>query len=161
MKLVSNSSPLIFLAKLNFLELLAKDQIFIPVAVQQELLAKESAEKDKLVRFLGEKNVSILAPKKSDIQSGSLGKGEIEAINLAVELGIPQILMDDRRARSFARIQNLKPHGILWIILRAFKNQNLTKSQARDLIYDLSSIGFRIDQEFLFQVLKKLDSYSP
>lgn len=157
MKLISNSSPLIFLAKLNFLKLLSKDQIFIPPGVHQELLAKESAEKDKLIRFLNEKNTKIISPKNNQIQSNSLGKGEIEAINLAIEKNIPHILIDDKRARSFARIQNLKPLGTLWIILRAFKNKELTKTQTRELIYDLPSIGFRIDQEFLFRILKKLD----
>ncbi len=157
MKLVSNSSPLIFLAKLNFLELLEKDQILIPCGVEKEILAKESAEKDKLIRFFGEKNITILSPKNKNIQSSSLGIGEIEVVNLALEQRATHILMDDRRARSFAKIQNLEPHGTLWIILRAHKNHDLTKNQARDLIYDLPSVGFRIDQEFLFQVLKKLD----
>ena len=157
MKLVSNSSPLIFLAKLNFLELLAKDQVFIPQAVCEELLAKESAEKDKLTRFFNEKNVTILNSKNHKIQSNSLGKGEMEAINLAVENKIPHVLMDDRRARSFAKIQNLEPLGTIWIILRAYKKHYLTKTQARDLIYDLPTVGFRIDQEFLFQILKKVD----
>lgn len=157
MKLASNSSPLIFLAKLNFLELLAKDKILIPSGVQKEILAKESAEKDKLIRFFKEKNVSILNPKNKNIQSFSLGIGEIEAINLSLEQDTTHILMDDRRACSFAKIQNLEPHGTIWIILRAYKNKDLTKTQARDLIYDLPSVGFRIDQEFLFQILKKLD----
>lgn len=157
MKLVSNSSPLIFLAKLNFLELLSKDQILIPSGVHRELLAKESAEKDKLERFFKEKNIQIIGPKNNKIQSASLGKGEAEVINLAIENSIPNILMDDRRACSFAKIQNLQPHGTLWIILRAYKNNVLTKIHARDLIYDLPSVGFRIDQEFLFQILKKLD----
>lgn len=156
MKLVSNSSPLIFLAKLNFLELLSKDQILIPTGVQEELLVKESAEKDKLTRFFREKNITILKPEQCKVTSNGLGKGEIEVINTAIDHNIPHVLMDDRRARSFAKIQNLQPHGILWIILRSYKNQDLTKTQARDLIYDLPSVGFRIDQEFLFQVLKKL-----
>ncbi|PIZ75699.1 hypothetical protein COY05_03545 [Candidatus Peregrinibacteria bacterium CG_4_10_14_0_2_um_filter_38_24] len=157
MQFVSNSSPLIFLAKLNFLELLAKDQILIPSGVHKELLAKESAEKDRLIRFFNKKNITILKSEYCKIISKSLGKGEIEVINLAVDHGIPHVLMDDKRARSFAKIQDLQPHGILWIVLRAYRNKGITKAQARDLIYGLPSVGFRIDQEFLFQVLKKLD----
>lgn len=157
MKLVSNSSPLIFLAKLNFLELLSKDQILIPTGVQEELLAKESAEKDKLTRFLQEKNITLLKPKNCKINSNSLGKGETEAINLAIENKVTHLLIDDRRAYAFAKIQELEPHGTLWIILRAYKDEVITKAQARDLIYDLPSVGFRIDQEFLFQILKRMD----
>lgn len=156
MKFVSNSSPLIFLAKLNFLELLSKDQILIPAGVHEELLAKESAEKDKLTRFFQKKNITILKREDCKITSNGLGKGEIEAINIAISKNIPDVLIDEKRARSFARIQNLKPLGTLGIILRALQNKDLTKTQARDLIYDLPSVGFRIDQEFLFQVLKKL-----
>lgn len=157
MNLVSNSSPLIFLAKLNFLELLSNDQVLIPTAVHQELLAKECAENDKLIRFFSKKNIKILTPKHDQITSNALGKGELSVINLAIENNIPHVLMDDKRARSFTKIHKLEPHGTLWIILRAYKDEVITKTQARNLIYDLPSVGFRIDQEFLFQILKKLD----
>lgn len=156
MNLVSNCSPLIFLAKLNFLELLAKDKIYIPEEVKKELLCKESAEKDKLKKFISTKNVRVLKIKKFRNFSEALGKGEMATINLALEKKISDILMDDRRGRSLAKVHNLKPHGTLWIILRAYKKGLINRSQTRDLIYDLPSIGFRINPEFLFQILKNL-----
>lgn len=156
MKLVSNCSPLIFLAKLNFLELLSEDQILIPREVEKELLCKESVEKDKIERFFSEKNVSILKVEKSRNFSEVLGKGEMAVINLALEKKVSNVLMDDRRARSLAKVHKLKPHGTLWIILRAYKKGVINKSQTRELIYDLPSIGFRVNPEFLFQILKTL-----
>ena len=156
MKLVSNCSPLIFLAKLNFLELLSGDRLLVPSEVQEELLRKESVEKDKIQRFLSEKNVAVLKVKKSRDFSEALGKGEMATINLALEKKITNVLMDDRRARSLAKIHNLRPRGTLWIILRAYKNGVINKSQAREIIYELPSVGFRVDMEFLFQILKTL-----
>ena len=156
MKLVSNCSPLIFLAKLNFLELLSGDRLLVPSEVQEELLSKESVEKDKIQRFLSEKNVAVLKVKKSRDFSEALGKGEMATINLALEKKITNVLMDDRRARSLAKIHNLRPRGTLWIILRAYKNGVINKSQAREIIYELPSVGFRVDMEFLFQILKTL-----
>ena len=156
MKLVSNCSPLIFLAKLNFLELLSGDRLLVPSEVQEELLRKESVEKDKIQRFLSEKNVAVLKVKKSRDFSEALGKGEMATINLALEKKITNVLMDDRRARSLAKIHKLRPRGTLWIILRAYKNGVINKSQAREIIYELPSVGFRVDMEFLFQILKTL-----
>lgn len=156
MKLISNCSPLIFLAKINFLELLENDEIIIPIEVKEELLFKESVEKDRLEKFFTSKNVQtikVLTPRKF---SNALGKGEIAVINLALENNIFDILMDDRRGRSLAKIHNLKPHGTLWIILRGYKNGTLTKSQTKDLICELPAVGFRVDPEFLFQILKTL-----
>lgn len=156
MKLISNCSPIIFLAKLNFLELLENDQVLIPDEVRKELLKKESVEKDRIEKFLNQKNVSTAKPSKIQNFSNNLGKGELAVISLALEKKVPHILMDDRRGRALARLHNLKTHGTLWIILRAYKNGLINKTQAQDLIYELPSVGFRIDQEFLFQVLKRL-----
>ncbi|MBI4234969.1 hypothetical protein HY604_01575 [Candidatus Peregrinibacteria bacterium] len=156
MKFVADCSPLIFLAKLDVFDLLNKDEILITFEVQEELLIKESPEKDKIVKFLSQKNVKIAKVLKPDNFSEVLGKGELSTINLALEKKIPNVLMDDRRARSLAKIRNLKPRGTLWLILRAYKNGLLNKTQTHDLIYDLPSIGFRIDQEFLFTILKNL-----
>lgn len=156
MKLVSDCSPLIFLSKLNFLELLSKDKVLIATEIKEELLFKDIPEKDRIEKFLSQKNIKTLSVKKNRKFSSALGKGEIATINLALEKSVPYVLMDDRRGRSLARIQNLKPRGTLWIILRAYKNGLINKSQARNIIYELPSIGFRTNQEFLFQILKKL-----
>lgn len=157
MKLIANCSPIIFLAKLNSLELLAKDEIHIPLEVKNELLKKDSVEKDKISRFFSEKNVSIVNVQKTRNFSLILGKGEMSVINLALEKKVVDVLIDERRGRSLARVHKLKPHGTLWIILRAYKNKVINKQQARELIYELPSTGFRANQELLFQTLKKLD----
>ena len=157
MKLVSNCSPLIFLAKLNSLELLSQDHVWVSFQVKEELLCKESEEKDKLEKFLSQKNVSIVKIKKDRHFSLMLGKGEMAAICLSLENKIPDVLLDDRRAYSLAKVHNLKPHGTLWIILRAYANKLIARTAARELIYELPAIDFRIDQKFLFQILKSLE----
>ncbi len=156
MKLVCNSSPLIFLAKLNKLDLLAPYAVLIPKEVHDELLAKECAEKDLLEAFFKQKNVEIMTSPKPVITSNSLGKGELAVINLALEEKMNTVILDDRRARTMARTAGLETHGIIWILLAAYKNEELTKQKTYELICDLPIHGFRIDQSFLLQILKKL-----
>ncbi len=156
MKLVCNSSPLIFLAKLNKLELLAPYSVLIPHDVHEELLAKECAEKDLLEAFFKQKSVTIMASPKPAINSNGIGKGELAVINLALEHSITDVIMDDRRARTLARTVGLQTFGTIWVLLSAYKDGTLTKKKTYELICDLPLHGFRIDQLFLLQILKKL-----
>lgn len=156
MKLVSNSSPLIFLAKLNELRLLKHHQIIVPKTVQNELFAKESSECDLLRKFFTQKNVTVMYVKQKRDFSTVLGKGEMETINCALQKKILYVLMDDRRARTFARLHNLHTKGTLWIILNAWKTKLITKKYAKQLIYELPSKGFRIEEGFLLNVIRGL-----
>jgi hypothetical protein len=48
-----------------------------------------------------------------------LGRGETEAISLAIELGIPAILIDEKRGRTAAKTRGLAPVGTLNILYSA------------------------------------------
>lgn len=158
MKFVANSSPLIFLAKLNILHFLEEDDIFIPESVQNELLAKESVEKDQLEQFFKNPRVHILVPKKTIECTKVLGKGEIDVIALALEKKILHVLLDDRRARSLARVRGLRPHGTLFLILYFYKKGLIKKSKAAELILRLPGKGFRIDSRFLIEAIRTLEN---
>lgn len=157
MKLVSNSSPLIVLAKLNALDLLDSYALYVPKSVQEEILAKECAERDSILKFLKGKNVHIEAATKKYTSTFVLGKGEVEVINLAKEKGISTILLDDRRARSHAKLHDLQTKGTIWIILQAQKKNKITKQQAKRLIYRLPDTGFYLAEKLLVKILEALD----
>ncbi|MBI5413406.1 DUF3368 domain-containing protein [Candidatus Peregrinibacteria bacterium] len=157
MKFAANSSVLIFLAKLDVLHLLEGFELFIPDAVKNELLAKESVEKDRLEKFLKQKTIKIIKIKKLRQFSAILGKGEMAVLNIAVEKKISDVLLDDRRARSLAKLHGLTPRGTIWVILNAFKNGVIDKKETKSLIYNLPSKGFRIDEVLFMEILKKID----
>lgn len=136
--------------------MLKDDEIIIPRGVYNELLVKDSSEKDLLQTFLETGNVTVVEATKNRITSKSLGVGEMAAINVAKEKSIDDIIIDDKRARSLARSVGLTTYGTLWILLRAVKNKKITKDKAYNIICELPRHGFRIDSEFLLQVVKKL-----
>lgn len=157
MRFVINASPLIFLAKLNALDLLRGHNIIVPLVVKEEILSKENIEKERLEIFLRRKHVSVASPKKEIRFSQSLGKGEMQVIQIAIEKKISHVILDDRRAWSFAKIHRLKVQGTLGIILISMKKGILKKKQAKQHILDLLRNGFYIDEKILLEVLNIID----
>ena len=91
MKIVINSSPLIFLGKLEFLELFleTEDEFYVPTAVIEEIQAKD----DLIISVINPLiETGKLQVRRTTLLSllnrinQSLGQGESEAISLATEL---------------------------------------------------------------------------
>ena len=128
MTLVSNTGPLIALAKISRLSLLRTlgwDAVFIPPRVHRELLGKvgpESAEIDAaLDTFLRVVRPPAVAEGVRAAVAG-LDDGEQEVIALAASMDAPvAILLDDHAARSAAKQLGLHVTGSVGILLLAKK----------------------------------------
>lgn len=86
---VADTSPLIFLAKVNRLSLIRDlyHEVFLPPAVATELRAKPDRTLSELNRFIGSSRVQ--APGNTtqvETFSAYMGIGEAEAIALAMEI---------------------------------------------------------------------------
>ena len=130
MKIVSNASPLIFLAKIGRLNLLNDYEIIMPKQVYEEINkgaeTKEDAQKIKTLvdkSIIKVEEINII----DEIEQHSLGKGEKAAINLAISRKIDIILLDERKARRIAKFYKLKPKGTIGILIDAWKNKKITK----------------------------------
>jgi predicted nucleic acid-binding protein len=123
MMAVSNTGPLIALAKINRLDLLAElfGEIEIPQAVQRELYATQSPEigylDDALARFI-RVAPNVAYPPHVQIATRQLDLGEQHAIGLAHTCQA-LLLMDDRAGRSVARRLGLGITGVAGILMRA------------------------------------------
>jgi hypothetical protein len=95
---VSNSSPLIALARIERLDLIPTiiQSALIPPAVAREIAPSIPVLPHWLEVRAPTRSASVLTSR------GRLGDGEWEAIALAVELGASAILIDDRPARRLA-----------------------------------------------------------
>ncbi len=87
---VFNSSPLIFLSKLNVLDQALKlfSKVIVPACVQEEILQKEDIASKKLKSLLRSNNVVVIQAKNLRMVEAlckKLGRGESEAIVLAME----------------------------------------------------------------------------
>ena len=110
MLIVSDTTPLHYLIILDRAEILPHlfGEIVIPEAVVSEMKHERTPEK---VRFWIESppdwiKVETPSPQSLD-KIGGLGRGESEAIALALEQAADALLMDDRKAIREARKNNL------------------------------------------------------
>ncbi len=130
---VSNTSPLIFLEKIDSLILLKKcfNKIVIPEKVQSEW-GKKSIPDYIVVQPVSEFGKSYVLG-----AVGRLHQGELETIQLANELNYDVILLDDLLARRHAEKQGLLPVGVLGILKLANKLNFLSSEEVSASVYEL------------------------
>ena len=95
MKIVFNSSPLIFLSQLGFLEkfLDSNDNFYLPATVQQEINAKQDQSSETLNKLINQQKLIILNIKLISLANSlneRLGKGESDAITLVATVSKPR-----------------------------------------------------------------------
>jgi len=158
--IISNSTPLIFLAKANRLELLSKvvNRVMIPRAVYREVVVegKRLAEKDAYrvenaieSGWITIQDVTTNFPVKIPIH-----EGESEVISLAKETGINNVLMDDAKARAAAELAGLQPVGTLWVILQSVKKHEIDFDEFLITLEQLIRSGFFLKDEVYVKVVR-------
>ncbi|MGB0563217.1 MAG: DUF3368 domain-containing protein [Spirulinaceae cyanobacterium] len=161
MKIVFNTSPLLFLARLNVLEIFLNQpgKYHAPQAVRSEITAKE----DEVCQFLD----SIFAQQRiqvSAVQTASLvyslnrrlGKGESEAIALAIELEADYVILDDFAARREASRLGLAVKGTLAVIKKLQQDQLITIDDLDEFYATLMTIKFRVKRSLLDAIFNQV-----
>ena len=135
MKVVSNTSPIIFLGNVGCLKLLSScfSKILIPKAVATELKAKQ------LPPLLEFRRISASGESFVDTHYGALHRGELEAIQLAQEVNADLVLLDDLLARNKAKELNISVMGTLGIFLFACRQGYISPRSAAEKIDRLIS----------------------
>ncbi|NQV19074.1 MAG: DUF3368 domain-containing protein [Armatimonadetes bacterium] len=128
MIIIADSSPLISFAILNNLEMLDNifDEIYVPVAVYNELTNFKKPYSLKLKEYLKNKVATVKNTDLVKFLTNEIDLGESEAIALALEKKIQDILIDDFRGRKIAELNGLFPIGTVGVLLQA-KKQKLIK----------------------------------
>jgi uncharacterized protein len=125
MIVVSNTSPLTNLVAIGQFDLLRQlyGEVQIAAGVLGELQARgrhwpgyDETMRASWVKQHTTHNHDIIAVLLRD-----LDQGEAETLALAVELGAELVLMDERDGRRFAQRLNLRPVGVVGILLEAKK----------------------------------------
>lgn len=160
MKIVSNTSPLVFLAKLGKLKFLDKYELLLPSQVFDELRIWEKSGKDTyalLMEWLVKGNVAV---KKADMLPGlpkNLDDGEKAVISLAAKEKVKTVLIDERKARLAAEALGLKAIGTMAVIKQQLKENKITVEECRQMVFELIKNGYRIKEELLAEFLLKLE----
>ncbi len=172
MPTVSNTSPLIWLAKIGKLDLLK--ELFGEVHISEEsykeavekgleegfsdaLVIKDACEQSWIKVKPLDKNQTLLCEKIMQ-HSFELHKGEVQAIVLARETGKDTLLlMDDSSGRAFAEAWGLKVKGVLYVLMTALRNGLLGKAEAKETVLTLVKKGFRIEPKVLARFLEEIE----
>lgn len=155
MIVVSNTSPLCYLAWIDSLDLLVElfDEITIPAAVLAELNAPATPTQVRqhftpLPSWLKIKSVEGAFDRELD----KLHLGEKQAIRLAEELGADLILLDEKDARSIAARRGIALTGLLGILDEAANRQLIQMPEAID---KLKATSFRASPTLLKSLLQR------
>lgn len=158
MIVVFNSSPIIFLSRLGFIEkaLSLFKTSYIPETAIEEILSKKDKSSESLARLL-ESNKLVRVKAKStrlfNALNKKLGKGEAEAIAFAIENeAVNLIILDDHVARREALKLDLHVKGTLGLIKRLWELKEISISSTDELYQKLLAVDFRIKSDIFEKI---------
>ena len=161
MKAVFNSSPIIFLTKLDLIEAALDlfDRIEIPSLVYSEIRRKPDASADAVEDLVKGGRVKVFKAGNERFVNAlgrRLGKGEAEAIALSIENGADLVILDDHAARVEAMRLGLSVKGTLGIVRRLMEN-GVFEGDLEELFTKLKAMGFRIRAELFREIFSGID----
>ena len=167
---VSDSTPLIFLAKVGMLDLLKDvfEKISIPEAVFDEVVTQGKALQmsDASIieaavgRWIHVERVEAEVESEYSFLDDNmrLGLGEKEALKLCKQLNADFFIVDDREARRVSRILNIVPLGTCGVLVEACRQDSMSSIEALHALDKLVRGGFRISATVYQRVLEELKS---
>lgn len=146
---IADTSCLIILTSIGELDLLR--EVFGEVAITEEI-SKEFGDKTPTW-------IKILqAPSNlSKALKATIDEGEASAIALALDCGTESLLiLDDLRARKYAKKVGLNVLGTIGVIVRAQKRGHI--ANALDIIGKIQQTNFRLSPKIIEEVKKELNN---
>lgn len=174
MHAISDTSPLIWLAKIGKLSLLKElfSEILVPEEVYKEaverglhegfsdaLLIREGFNQGwiKVARLNEDETVFCREILKHAFE---IHLGEVQAIVLARRTSATALLlMDESSGRAFAEAWGLKVNGVFFVIMMALRRGLLSGVEAKEAVLTLVQKGFRIEPKLLAKVIREIDAY--
>jgi len=145
---VIDSGPIIHLTEIGCLSLLRIfSALHIPDAVWHETVEQGRVLQEDLLRVnrINRHALSPTAINQFTTEKGlkKLDAGERECLYLCRQISVPLILTDDLAVRDAANLLNIIPVGSLGIVVKAYKSEQISLSEAERIInalYDISSL---------------------
>jgi len=162
MKVAINASPLIFLAKLDKLDVLDKyEEVYCTPEVISEVVAgaklgyKDALLVKKLVEEKKLHQVKIKERLEKYEELLKLHRGEISTLLAAREMKLDRVIVDDKRAIKAAKYFGLKPLSTPFILLEALKEEKLSGTEFESAMEKLVDDGYRISPKLYARILEK------
>jgi len=157
---VSNATPLIYLAKIGKLYLLKRvfGEVFIPEEVKSETVdrGKQLREKDAYIieKAINEGWLKVFTTEFIEVPV-ELGLGELAVLSLAKSLGIKEVLIDEISARTVARLLGLVPRGTIFVLLKALEIKEISFNEFLEALNELVRQGFRLKEEIYLEAIRE------
>jgi len=128
MTVVSNTSPLRYLIAVGLADLVERifHHVLIPRAVEQELTDRFTT--DAVRQWMAQRPswLEIRASRAPDPElARRLDQGEVEAIQLAIDLRADFLLIDEVRGRKVATARGLVVIGALGVLLESYRQRRI------------------------------------
>ena len=162
MIVVSDTTPIISLIKINRLDLLEElfSEVLIPDAVFRELTTNTIfANEAQIVKSSSFLKISSVQNKKAlqllKAVSG-LDDGESEAIILADELKASVLVMDERKGRKVAQKMGINITGTVGILIQAYDEKKISAADVKSYLTQLMNSNIRLSESLIQQALDLL-----
>jgi predicted nucleic acid-binding protein len=162
MNAVINASPLIFLSKLDMLDCLKiYNKVYTTNLVIQEIeLGLEKGYPEALlIKKLVEENFLIVKDKISKENEFGLHPGELSIIELAREMKIENIIVDDKTAINASKYFGLKVTSTPFLLLKNLKKGNIKLIDFRNAMDKLVMFGYFISPNLYMKILDKAETF--
>jgi hypothetical protein len=154
--IISNSSPLIALAKIGRFDLLRDlfKEINISKAVHREIAVrgKEKIGEKEVTQGIKKGWIKVLEVREREPYALLLGEGEGETIALAKERRARFVIMDDRKGYILAKTLGITVIGTLGVILLAYKSGMI--SNMKNELDNLRENGFWFSDRLYKELIK-------
>lgn len=159
MIIVSDTTPIITLSKIERLDLLQKlfENIMIPRAVYDELTSNaqfqeeaktiNDAEYIKVVKVEDSKAVKLLQ------RATGLDLGEAEAIIYTDSYKTGLLLMDEIKGRKIAKQMGISIMGTVGILMAAYDEKLISSHEIKEYIEIMKNVGRHISDKLYAQLL--------
>jgi len=158
--IVSNATPLIYLAKVGRIDLLRSvfGEVFIPEEVKVEVVdrGKLLGERDAyfVERAINDSWLKVLSVETVEVPI-KLEMGEVAVLSLAKKLGLRDVLMDEVSGRVAARLLDLTPRGTVFVLLKALEKREIDLNGFLEVLNQMIGHGFRLKEEVYIEAVKE------
>jgi len=162
MKAVVNASPLIFLSKLDALHCLeVYDNVYTTDIVMEEVKrGLEKGYQDSLMVLKLIKDGSLVLKESPNAKEMfGLHPGETSVIELAIDLKIDTIIVDDGHAIKTAKYFGLKVVSTPYLLLKNLKSGKMNRETFVDKMNALLECGYYISPNLYMKVIKVADEF--
>jgi len=159
-RVVSNATPLIYLAKIGRMDLLKEvfEEVFIPEEVKVEVVdeGKRLGERDAYIveKAVRDGWLKVLTVEALEIPI-KLEQGEVAVLSLAKRQGFREVLVDEVSVRTAARLMGLIPRGTVFVLLKALEIEEISLNDFLDALSELVRHGFRLKEEVYLEAVRK------